>query len=69
MSSTYWIMSPVSASEYGPTLYTIKNFGTLYGSSVYEWVWNAYDFRPTIALKPTVTASGHGTYDDPYVIE
>jgi hypothetical protein len=69
MSSTYWIMSPVSASEYGPTLYTIKNFGTLYGGSVYEWVWNSYGFRPTIALKPTVTASGHGTYDDPYVIE
>jgi len=70
MSSIYWIMSPISSSTYGPSMYTVRNTGTLYGSSVYEWVNNTYSFRPTIALKPSVSiTTGTGTYDNPYVIE
>lgn len=61
--SSYWLMSPSSASSAISFL-----FGVAYGLLANSRVESLMNIRPVISLSKNVSLTGTGTYNDPYIV-
>ena len=62
---SYWLMSPVGATNNSASAWYVPNDGRVSN----KYVYSGDGVRPVISLKAGILATGSGTSDDPYLIQ